>query len=93
MRSKLFLVLFFSAVILTGCNTTKKGHTLTEKEQYAERVKTAFMKGWTAYKDYAWGMDAVNPISQKGHNWYSHTLLMTPVDAYSTMCLMNLDSA
>lgn len=51
------------------------------------------MKGWTAYKDHAWGMDAVNPISQKGHNWYSHTLLMTPVDAYSTMCLMNLDSA
>ncbi len=57
------------------------------------RVKTAFQKGWDAYKSYAYSMDAVNPISEKGHNWYSHTLLMTPVDAFSTMHLMGLDSA
>ncbi len=63
-----------------------------EKEEYAERVKAAFTKGWHAYTTYAMGMDAVNPISQKGHNWYAEPLLMTPVDAYSTMCLMGLDS-
>ncbi len=63
----------------------------SEKTEYAERVKAAFLKGWTAYKDYAWGMDAVNPISKKGHNWYSETLLMTPVDAFSTMHIMKLE--
>ncbi|MDE6528180.1 MAG: glycoside hydrolase family 47 protein, partial [Muribaculaceae bacterium] len=62
-----------------------------DKAIYAERVKDAFRKGWQAYKDYAWGMDAVNPISGKGHNWYSEPLLMTPVDAYSTMCIMGLE--
>lgn len=62
-----------------------------EKEEYADRVKAAFVKGWNAYIDYAKGLDAVNPISRQGYNWYSESLLMTPVDAYSTMCLMNLD--
>lgn len=71
-----------STALLNSCSS--------EKEQYAERVKEAFLKGWNAYHDYAWGMDAANPISKSGHNWYSKSLLMTPVDAYSTMCLMNL---
>lgn len=92
MRIKSFLLLSLYILILTSCQATKKSQIITEKEQYAERVKTAFLKGWTAYKNNAWGMDAVNPIAEKGHNWYSHSLLMTPIDAYSTMCLMNLDS-
>jgi hypothetical protein len=71
---------------LLSCNTNKA----SEKEQYAERVKTAFCKAWNAYKTYAWGMDAVNPIAQTGHNWYAETLLMTPVDAFSTMYIMDL---
>lgn len=61
-----------------------------ERKEYASRVKAAFVKAWNSYMNYAYGMDAVNPISEKGHNWYSESLLMTPVDAYSTMCLMNL---
>ena len=65
--------------------------SVDEKEFYAEKVKTAFRKAWNAYKEYAWGLDAVNPISQKGHNWYAEPLLMTPVDAYSTMCIMGLE--
>lgn len=64
--------------------------TNVEKAKYAERVKAAFLKGWKAYKTYAWGMDAVNPISQKGHNWYAESLLMTPIDAFSTMHIMGL---
>jgi len=62
-----------------------------DKAVYAGRVKAAFLKAWKSYKDYAWGMDAVNPISKKGHNWYAQSLLMTPVDAYSTMCIMGLN--
>lgn len=63
----------------------------TERKVYADRVKAAFVKGWGAYMNYAYGMDAVNPIAKRGHNWYEETLLMTPVDAYSTMCLMGLE--
>ncbi len=62
-----------------------------DKAEYAKRVKEAFKKAWQSYKTSAWGMDAVNPISKKGHNWYAESLLMTPVDAYSTMCIMGLE--
>lgn len=84
------VLLAFLAVFLGSC---KPSETKSEKELYADRVKAAFLKGWESYKTYAYGMDAVNPIAGKGHNWYSTTLLMTPVDTYSTMCIMGLDSA
>lgn len=87
-RILICLILLIAMPIASANDNLKK-----EKKEYAERVKTAFMKGWNAYKNYAWGLDAVNPISKKGHNWYSEPLLMTPVDAYSTMCLMNLKEA
>lgn len=62
-----------------------------EKQEYAERVKNVFSAAWSSYMQFAYGMDAVNPIAGHGHNWYSEPLLMTPVDAYSTMCLMGLE--
>ncbi|MCX6281185.1 MAG: glycoside hydrolase family 47 protein [Bacteroidetes bacterium] len=61
-----------------------------DKAAYAKRVRTAFLKAWSCYKTYAWGMDAVNPLSMKGHNWYAESLLMTPVDAFTTMHIMGL---
>lgn len=76
---------------LTADAMQSKADIEKEKAEYAERVKDAFRKAWKGYKDYAWGMDAVNPIAEKGHNWYSEPLLMTPVDAYSTMCIMGLE--
>ncbi|MDR2448824.1 MAG: glycoside hydrolase family 47 protein [Prevotellaceae bacterium] len=81
-----FLAGFFFLYTMMACTGA-----LSEKEQYAGRVKTAFLKGWNAYKTYAWGYDAVNPIAQTGHNWYSESLLMTPVDAFSTLCIMGLE--
>ena len=30
------------------------------------------------------------PLSKQTHNWYQHSLLMTPVDAYDTLALMGL---
>lgn len=72
---------------ISGCALASNA----ERKEYADRVKAAFVKGWGAYMNYAYGMDAVNPIAKRGHNWYEETLLMTPVDAYSTMCLMGLE--
>ena len=90
-RSTLFCA-GVGVMCLCGCSQKTTSKENLEKQEYAERVKTAFLKGWNAYTTYAYGMDAVNPIAQKGHNWYKEPLLMTPVDAYSTMCVMGLDS-
>lgn len=91
MRTKIVLVVSICLLSLTGVSCKQKSADSEEKKIYAEKVKAAFQRGWKAYKDYAWGMDAVNPIAQKGHNWYPETLLMTPVDAFSTMCIMGLE--
>ena len=61
-----------------------------DKKEMAEKVKTEFLHAWNGYKKYAWGYDALQPLSKKPHNWYSKSLLMTPVDAFDTMILMEL---
>lgn len=58
----------------------------------AERVKEETRHAWQGYKRYAWGRDALKPLSKSGHDWYPHSLLMTPVDALDTLLLMGLKS-
>ena len=57
----------------------------------ATRVRNEFLHAWRGYKRYAWGHDALQPLSRKPHDWYGQSLLMTPVDALDTMLLMGLD--
>jgi mannosidase alpha-like ER degradation enhancer 2 len=57
----------------------------------ATRVKGEFLHAWHGYKRYAWGHDALKPLSRKPQDWYGQSLLMTPVDALDTMLLMGLD--
>lgn len=56
----------------------------------ADMVKAEFLHAWGAYKQYAWGHDALKPLSKKPHDWYGTSLLMTPVDAYDVMVIMGL---
>ncbi|MEX2190431.1 MAG: glycoside hydrolase family 47 protein, partial [Bacteroidota bacterium] len=56
----------------------------------ADSVKTEFLHAWNSYKQYAWGHDALKPLSKAPHDWHAHSLLMTPVDAFDTMVLMGL---
>jgi ER degradation enhancer, mannosidase alpha-like 2 len=58
----------------------------------AEKVKAEFLHAWNAYRQYAWGHDALKPLSKTPHDWYGTSLLMTPVDAFDTMLLMGLKS-
>lgn len=83
--------LIISLLLVCTVATTWAKPSKAEQKEYAERVKTAFKKGWTAYKTYGWGDDAVNPIQEGSHNWYAESLLMTPVDAFSTMYIMGLE--
>ena len=57
----------------------------------AERVRAEFLHAWSGYRQYAWGHDALRPLSRTPRDWYRQSLLMTPVDALDTMILMGLD--
>jgi hypothetical protein len=61
-----------------------------DKKAMAAKVKAEFLHAWNGYKKYAWGYDALQPLTKKPHNWYKKSLLMTPVDAFDTMILMDL---
>ena len=56
----------------------------------ALQVRSEFLYAWNAYKQYAWGHDELKPLSNGQHDWYSKSLLMTPVDALDTMIIMGL---
>lgn len=58
----------------------------------ADAVKQEFLHAWNGYKAHAWGHDDLKPLSKTHHDWHVHSLLMTPVDAFSTMKIMGLDT-
>src|SRR5947199_3016017 len=64
----------------------------SREQDMAERVKAEFEHAWRNYERFAWGHDALKPLSQTPHDWYGETLLMTPVDALDTLILMKLDA-
>jgi ER degradation enhancer, mannosidase alpha-like 2 len=59
--------------------------------EMADRVRQEFLHAWTGYKQYAWGHDALKPLSKTPHDWYGTPLLMTQVDALDTMILMGMN--
>ncbi|HEY2345967.1 MAG TPA: glycoside hydrolase family 47 protein [Xanthomonadaceae bacterium] len=56
----------------------------------AAKVRREFLHAWMNYRRYAWGHDELRPLSRTPHDWYGHSLLMTPVDALDTLVLMGL---
>jgi mannosidase alpha-like ER degradation enhancer 2 len=66
--------------------------TDAEKAEMASRVRAEALHAWNGYKKYAWGHDALKPLSRQPFDWYgeNHSLLMTPVDALDTLTLMGL---
>jgi len=59
-----------------------------DKDKLAAEVKSEFLHAWRGYRQHAWGHDDLAPLSRKPHDWYAHSLLMTPVDALDTLLLM-----
>ncbi len=64
--------------------------TDAQKAVLADQVRKEFLHAWDGYRKYAWGHDALKPLSHQPFDWYSHSLLMTPVDGLDTMILMGL---
>ena len=53
-------------------------------------IVEAFRHAWKAYKKYAWGADALRPLSKSGEKWLG--LGVTIVDSLDTMWLMGLQA-
>jgi mannosidase alpha-like ER degradation enhancer 2 len=84
-----FLLAAFAVFAMYGC---AKSRSDEDAQQLAARVRTEFLHAWNNYERYAWGHDALRPLSKTGHDWYGQPLLMTPVDALDTLILMHLDA-
>ncbi len=56
----------------------------------ADSIRREFLHAWNGYHRFAWGHDALDPLSQQPRDWYGTSLCMTPVDAFDTMVLMGL---
>jgi ER degradation enhancer, mannosidase alpha-like 2 len=83
-----FLMTAFVAFAMHGCAKSRQDEAV---RQLAARVRTEFLHAWNNYERYAWGHDALRPLSKTGHDWYGQSLLMTPVDALDTLIVMHLD--
>jgi mannosidase alpha-like ER degradation enhancer 2 len=84
-----FLLAACAALTTHGCTRAPENE---HARQLAARVRTEFLHAWNNYERYAWGHDALRPLSKTAHDWYGESLLMTPVDALDTLILMHLDA-
>ncbi len=84
----IFLIIFLFAIPLFS---QTKNNSKVDKAALAEKVKSEFIHAWEGYKKYAWGHDALKPLSKSYKDWYGVSLYMTPIDAFDTMKLMKLD--
>ena len=83
-----FLIAAVVAFAMGGCT---KSHQEHDAQQLAALVRTEFLQAWNNYERYAWGHDALRPLTKTAHDWYGQSLLMTPVDALDTLILMHLN--
>jgi mannosidase alpha-like ER degradation enhancer 2 len=91
MRGQISRSIFFIAAFAFATGGCTKSRQEQSAQQLAARVRTEFLHAWNNYERYAWGHDALRPLSKTAHDWYGQSLLMTPVDALDTLILMHLD--
>lgn len=83
-----------TSVAIAQNNSSESGNPQqwgdAQKAEMAERVRQEYLHAWRGYKQYAWGHDALKPLSKAPHDWYGTSLYMSPVDGLDTMLLMGL---
>src|SRR5919198_4114936 len=84
-----FLLAVLAAFMTNECAKSREDE---HARQLAMRVRTEFLHAWNNYEGYAWGHDALRPLTKSPRDWYGQSLLMTPVDALDTLILMHLDA-
>ncbi|KAJ3301842.1 hypothetical protein HDV03_000283 [Kappamyces sp. JEL0829] len=55
-----------------------------------KRVRDMLKRTWDSYKQYAWGADELQPLSNNPRNWSDVSYLFTPVDALDTLYIAGL---
>ena len=86
MRKQFLVVVFFSMVL--GSNA--QNFSEDTKKEMREKVAEACRHAWQGYRQFAWGLDDLQPLTKNGKNWYKHSLLMTPVDAFDTFIFLGM---
>jgi len=65
--------------------------TPADSDAMAASVRTEYLHAWEGYHTFAWGHDALKPLSKQPHDWYGVSLHMSQIDGLDTMLLMGLD--
>ncbi len=91
---RLTVVLLYFNLILSAAESVGQGRaakfTDEMKEVLCLKIKAAAKHAWNGYKTYAAGSDDLKPLTLTPKNWYNHSMLMTPVDAYDSFVMMGL---
>ena len=87
MRFSLLLALGFSFLNSSAQQPT---FSSSQRKVMCNKVREACQHAWKGYKEYAWGYDDLRPLTKNGRNWYKHSILMTPVDAFDTFIMLGL---
>ncbi|MDQ3133588.1 MAG: glycoside hydrolase family 47 protein, partial [Acidobacteriota bacterium] len=74
MKAKAVAILLLLAILLSGAVASPAAHG-TQKErrerakqtELAEGVRAEFLHAWRGYEQYAWGHDALKPLSKTHH--------------------------
>ena len=87
-------ILVSSCQMRTGSSAQTSGQDTLSTFRHAEAdsVRQAFLFAWNNYVQFAWGHDALMPLTHQPHDWYGagHSLEMTPLDGYDSMVLLGL---
>jgi ER degradation enhancer, mannosidase alpha-like 2 len=61
-----------------------------DREAAARQVRAEFVHAWQGYKKYAWGHDALMPLSRQPRDWYGQSLALTPIDSLDALILLGM---
>ena len=89
-RCAAVLCVFLTAAGVVGAH--ERPMTDTEAAHMALRVRAEARHAWRGYMRYAAGHDELRPLSRTPKDWYSDSLLMTPVDALDTLVILGLNT-
>jgi mannosidase alpha-like ER degradation enhancer 2 len=83
------MTIILGVVCPAGMQAAGEGEV--DRKELAQRVRAEFTHAWDGYRKYAWGHDALKPLSKGHHDWYAESLLLTPVSALDTAKMMGLE--
>lgn len=92
MKNLFYFIMFISLGIScqNSANKNLNESIVNSYDSLAQDVINETLRSWKAYKQYAWGHDALAPLSKTYEDWYEKPLYISPIDAYSTLYLMGL---